>query len=95
MTMVDITLATWTPLDRWPKLKRDWKGLVVRSRRPIHNGWVEIKRGSILTVTYARGWMSLTTEPCPACGVKVFISRVSVADVELLGRKSGDRDNHG
>ncbi len=67
-----------------PKLKRDWIGRRVRALRALSNGNLTVPPGKILTV--ARNWkgLELVSDPCPHCGVKIRITRVSVHSVELL-----------
>jgi hypothetical protein len=54
-----------------PRLKRDWIGIEVRSRRAISNslGGGQLRR----------------SEPCPRCGVVVRVSKVSEDAVEIVG----------
>jgi hypothetical protein len=67
-----------------PKLKRDWVGRKVKALRPLSTGRLAVPEGKILTVT--RNWKGLTlvTDGCSNCGVRIFITRVSEHDVELL-----------
>lgn len=72
----------------WPKLKRDYKGLLVRTKATIENGRMEIPEGTVCEV---RDWyqgLTLKSEPCSKCGVRVSISRVPLSDVELIGPAS-------
>lgn len=68
----------------WPKLKRDHIGLMVKTIVPMRNGMINIPTGTICKVEYARGGLSLETQPCEKCGVSVFIRKVSYAHVALL-----------
>jgi hypothetical protein len=70
----------------WPKLKRDRTGIRVRSTRTLKNGSYELPAGSIFTV---EGWYrgaSLWTEPCPHCGVRVYITKVPESALEPIKR---------
>lgn len=67
-----------------PKLKRDWVGRQVRTKRVMRNGNVSFPAGTVCTVTYNRAGLSLETEPCGACGVRIYITKVGELDVELL-----------
>ncbi|KKN36053.1 hypothetical protein LCGC14_0777480 [marine sediment metagenome] len=75
-----------------PKLKRDWIGRRVRALRALSHGrfvdgrshHMAIPEGKILTVTHSWNGLTLRTDPCPSCGVRLFITRVSEHDVELL-----------
>ena len=67
-----------------PRLKRDYIGRRVRTKRVLRNGNVVISPGTIATVTqYYRGFR-LETEPCEHCGVGVNITQVPEHDVDLL-----------
>jgi len=68
----------------WPKLTRDHVGATVKTLRELQNGWCTIAIGTVATVTYSRAGLSLSTEPCKCCGVRVLISRVPYTDVELI-----------
>lgn len=67
-----------------PKLKRDWIGRKVRALRALSNGNLAIPEGKILTVKRYWKGLTLVTDGCPNCGVRLFITRVSEHDVELL-----------
>lgn len=73
-----------------PRLKRDWVGRKVRTRRELRNGMGVIPAGTVAIVTYNRSGLSLSTDPCGSCGVRVLINRVPEHDVELLPKPSGD-----
>jgi hypothetical protein len=68
------------------KLVRAWNGMRVRLVRPLSNGWGELAAGTIATVEGAGNGMGLQirTDPCPHCGVKLFMSRVLPSDLEIL-----------
>lgn len=67
-----------------PKLKRDWIGRKVRARRDLKNHVVNVPEGAVLEVTDNHGGLSLTTEQCECCGVRVFIRKVPEQAVVLL-----------
>ncbi len=67
-----------------PKLKRDWVGRKVRTRRELRNGYVTIPVGTVCTVTYNHSGLSLSTDACGACGVQCHIAKVPEHGVELL-----------
>lgn len=73
-----------------PRLKRDWVGRKVRTRRELRNGIFSIPLGTVCTVSYNHSGLSLNTDPCGSCGVRLFISKVSESDVELLPKTPGD-----
>jgi hypothetical protein len=76
----------------WPKLKRDWTGLRVRSLRVLRNGYHEIPAGKVFIVKgYHRGLqLDLDAEEaCPTCGIRaIYITKVPVRDVELLCKET-------
>jgi len=66
------------------KRKMDWEGLKVKSLKPLKNGWASLPEGKIFTVgSWSRG-LSMRSNPCECCGIRLSISRVSSNDVELL-----------
>jgi hypothetical protein len=67
-----------------PRLKRDWVGRTVRTRRELRNGMITIPAGTIAEVTYNRAGLELSTTSCESCGVRVFIRGVAEHDVDLL-----------
>ena len=71
-----------------PRLKRDWVGRTVRTKRELRNGMMSIPAGTIAEVTYNRAGLELSTQPCDSCGVRIFIKRVPEHDVELLLEES-------
>ena len=69
---------------KWPKLKRDHVGLMVKTLKTLKNGYCEIPPGTICMVTYSRGGLHLTSKPCKNCGIRVMITKVSYNDVKLI-----------
>lgn len=64
---------------------RDLVGRKVKTVRAMHNGFMAIPAGTICTISgWWRSGVSLTSEPCAHCGVKVSISRVGRSDVVLV-----------
>lgn len=61
-----------------------FKGRKVRTLCGLHNGWINIPPDTVCIISRKYMGFSLETEPCPHCGVKVFITRVSCKDVELV-----------
>lgn len=72
-----------------PRLKRDWEGLQVRTLREMRNGWCVIAAGTICTVQKNYGGITMQSDPCPHCGVRVSISHVSEKSVEILFAEAG------
>lgn len=62
----------------------DWTGRRVRARRRLGNSLGAVPAGTELTVRRKYGGLELVTDPCPACGVELRITRVPVDDVELV-----------
>jgi hypothetical protein len=71
---------------KWPKLKRDYDGLLVKVIKTLKNGYVEVPAGTICKITNAHGGLDLISMPCPSCGIKVIIRKVHQSYVELIGR---------
>lgn len=67
-----------------PRLKRDWKGLHVRSLIELKNGHERIPSGTVFTVRENCRGLRLEGPKCPRCGVSVFITRVREWDVEII-----------
>jgi hypothetical protein len=68
---------------KWPKLKRDHKGLSVVTLVPLQSGMLKFPAGTRCKVTEAYGGLSLETEKCACCGVSIFIRKVPYAEVVL------------
>jgi hypothetical protein len=61
------------------------RGLKVRTRRAMSNGWMEIPGGTVCNVTgWWRSGVSLKSPPCPHCGIKASISHVHRNDVLIV-----------
>ena len=56
--------------------KGDLVGIKVETSVRLHNGFMEIPKGTICTVTDSFKGYSLTSAPCPTCGVRVSIGNV-------------------
>ena len=70
-----------------PKLKRDWVGLKVRTLRELRNGQHWIPTGTIFTVESGHRKAFLVSEPCPACGVRVYITQVGWDAIEVVDQE--------
>jgi|GEM_PF-2405963 len=64
----------------------DWHGLRVRTLHEMSNGWGTIPAGTVATVESCTGGVGLTlrSEPCKCCGLRVLISRVHNSEVEVV-----------
>jgi len=67
-----------------PKRKKDWVGLRVRSRKDLRNALGKIPAGTIFTVNRNYAGLQLESDPCPHCGVRFFITKVSERDVTII-----------
>ena len=70
-----------------PKLKRDWIGLRVESVRELRSGMYAIPEGTRFEVCANHGGLNLKGDPCPTCGVSVYISRVPERDVFIVSQQ--------
>lgn len=75
-----------------PKLRREWRGKQVRTKRELRNGVLIIKAGTICIVRYTHRLADLTSTPCDCCGVAINIRRVPWEDLEYLGEVN-DKDS--
>lgn len=71
-----------TPAEYRRRTDEEWRGVKVRSRRPLSTQALVIPRGSIFTVERKFKGFSLRSEPCSCCGVAVRITKVPPSDVE-------------
>lgn len=62
----------------------DWVGLRVRTKRDISTMAMTIPAGTVMTVSHVKPGLQLQTEPCPTCGVRMFVFRVPTWDVEVV-----------
>jgi hypothetical protein len=68
-----------------PKLKRDYKGRIVRTTRELKNGWGVIPVGAVATISnQSPKGSSLTLNACGCCGLKAIISHVSADSFEFI-----------
>ncbi len=73
-------------MNRRPKiLIRDYVGRRVRTLRKMGNGYGSIPAGTECRVRGTwRSGVSIETDPCPHCGMALYISQVHRNDVALL-----------
>lgn len=68
-----------------PKLKRDYRGRVVRLTRNMANGFGKLPAGAVGIIEAQNNKGSeFLGEPCEYCGVCMRVSRLSVSDIEFL-----------
>lgn len=71
-----------------PKFRRDWKGLVVESLVSLSNQAVALPAGTRYIVTKNFGGLNLQSEPCPHCGLVMFVRYIPEKDVCIVGKVS-------
>lgn len=71
-----------------PKLKKDWKGLRVKSLRPLENGRANLPAGAMFTVIRNYGGLRLKSDPCPHCSIRFFVNKVPESSVEIIEEES-------
>lgn len=76
-----MTNLTRRDYDRWTE--DQWKGKKVRSLRKVANGWAEMPAGTVFTVDGKFKGLSLASEPCSCCGIRMRVNRVDVHSLEL------------
>lgn len=77
-------MAEWIVV-KHPKLKRDYIGRQVRTKRDMRNSMVTIPKGSIAVVKWRpRTGAELTCEPCGCCGLMANISGIQDHDIEFI-----------
>ncbi len=76
------------------KRKGDWVGATVEVTREIKNTWHRVPMGTKCTVRRNYGGLELETEPCPHCGVSIFIAKVPESAVAVIsgGKQKGVTD---
>ena len=60
------------------------RGRRIITRRPLSNSYLQLPTGSIATITNKRSGYDLTFDPCPHCGVKALLHKVSPRALDLL-----------
>ncbi len=65
-----------------------WLGKKVRLVRDVGNGIGRWPKGTVATVTDVGVSMRLISDPCPHCGAKLYITKLSYFDFELLSEDS-------
>ena len=78
----------------WPKRLRDCDGLRVRLGREARNMYAVIPAGTEGTLqTGGNGWhlLDFTADPCPHCGVKPRVGRMSWLDFEPVTSAPGEK----
>ena len=67
------------------RTEAQWKGVKVRTLCDMHNGIINIPKGTVCQIYGKSGGFSLETEPCKRCGVSIFIKKVAPRYVEVFG----------
>ena len=76
------------------RLKRDWRGAIVKAKRDIaNNGGERIRAGWIGKVSHNYGGLNIWFDMCKVCGTRMSVSHVLERDVEYLGHEVKDEEN--
>jgi len=67
-----------------PKLKRDWVGLRVVTKKELKNSYGTIPRGTSCKVTKNYGGLYITAIPCEHCNFEIHMTKVSESSVEIV-----------
>ena len=70
----------------WPKLKRTYPGLKVKTTRLMSNMIYDVPEGTVCDVEGYYRVLTLIGSPCPSCCVRVRLRQVPQEAVELIGR---------
>jgi len=73
-----------------PKLKRDWVGKLVRTKREMRNGVAAVKAGTLCEVTSGHNGASIQTIECPCCGISIYLTQVDWNSLDFLGNMPED-----
>lgn len=68
----------------WPRLLADWRGLTVKSKRKLSNGYGSLPPGTTFTIRSAGNGVSLQSKPCSECGFAMYVTRVDPRDLVLV-----------
>ena len=63
-------------------------GRKVISLRSLRNGQCIMPAGSTFTIERKQGGFHLVSDPCPHCGIRVFISKVAPQDVNFTDQQN-------
>lgn len=71
-----------------PKLVREWVGMLCRLTRPIHNGYGEAEKGTLMVVsTTHRGKVNIKKPAaCECCGIRWSCGAVHLRDLQPVRR---------
>ena len=68
--------------------EREFKGRKVVSLVPLINGWARFPAGMTWTIEGKQGGFALVTDPCPHCGIRCSINKVSPGQVDFTDQRS-------
>ena len=74
------------------RLKRAWRGAIVRSRRALANRRGALPAGTYWYVADSRGGLEMVSMPCRCCRFRIPIRKISESDVQYVGHPSGFDD---
>ena len=61
-----------------------WEGRTVVATSELGNAWMVIPSGTYCVVKRKYKGLSLETDPCPECGVRLKISEVPYSNLDLV-----------
>ena len=76
-----------------PKLKRDYRGRMVRLTRDIANGFGKLPAGAVGVIEHQSPKGSeFLGQPCAHCGLQMRVSRLTVDDIEFVESVQNEAD---
>ena len=64
--------------------KEQWRGAKDKSRRPLGNSIAVMPADTTFTVVDKAGGFTIESEPCPKCGLSLYIRKVMPGDITLI-----------
>ena len=68
-------------------------GRKVKSIKALRNGVYRFPAGITWTIERKQGGFELLSDPCPHCGIRAWITKVSPGDVEFIDPDDPDQIN--
>ena len=69
----------------------EFKGRKVISRVPLRNGYISLPAGTTFIIEHKQGGFELRSDPCPHCGIRVWVSKVPPGDVDFIDTEACGR----
>lgn len=63
--------------------EKEFIGRKVKSLKTMRNGMFNFPAGMTWTIQRKQGGFELLSDPCPHCGIRAYINKVSPADVDF------------